>query len=135
MPRQSSALSRTGVAAPSFAQAGNFCFGLAKEFLVAFHQSIMFSLVIIASTACGGAAHNESMHAPPTTNGTANGAKAPGEAKMGDQTTCPVTGEAFTVTEASPKAEVDGKTYYFCCAGCDQKFKADPAKYLKPSKT
>src|SRR5271156_711045 len=23
-----------------------------------------------------------------------------------------------------------GKSYYFCCAGCSDKFKADPAKYL-----
>ena len=25
-----------------------------------------------------------------------------------------------------------GKTYYFCCAGCKEKFSADPAKYLTP---
>jgi Cu+-exporting ATPase len=26
----------------------------------------------------------------------------------------------------------NGKSYYFCCAGCVEKFKADPAKYLSP---
>ena len=26
-----------------------------------------------------------------------------------------------------------GKNYYFCCAGCAEKFKADPAKYLTDS--
>jgi P-type Cu+ transporter len=26
-----------------------------------------------------------------------------------------------------------GKNYYFCCAGCADKFKAEPAKYLSPS--
>jgi len=34
------------------------------------------------------------------------------------------------VTDASPKVEHEGKTYYFCCSGCDQKFKKDPQKYL-----
>jgi len=54
---------------------------------------------------------------------------APGDAKVGDRTTCPVSGEEFTVTESSPKAEYQGKTYYFCCPGCVEKFNADPAKY------
>lgn len=53
-----------------------------------------------------------------------------GEAKVGDKTKCPVSGEVFTVTDASPKVEHEGKTYYFCCSGCDAKFKADPAKFL-----
>ncbi len=29
-------------------------------------------------------------------------------------------------------AEHAGKTYYFCCAGCATKFRADPQKYLQP---
>src|ERR1700736_3578550 len=28
-----------------------------------------------------------------------------------------------------------GKTYYFCCAGCVEKFKADPEKYLRKPAT
>ncbi len=38
----------------------------------------------------------------------------------------------MTVDPASAKhtAEHDGKTYYFCCAGCAQKFTTDPAKSL-----
>ena len=35
------------------------------------------------------------------------------------------------VTADSPKADHNGKTYYFCCPGCDKKFKADPAKFMK----
>lgn len=58
--------------------------------------------------------------------------KKPGEATVGDTSTCPVSGEEFTITASSPKAEHAGKTYYFCCSGCDAKFKADPDKYLKP---
>lgn len=58
------------------------------------------------------------------------GTKAPGEAKVGDKSYCLVSKEEFTVTDASPKVEHDGKTYYFCCSGCDQKFQKDPSKYL-----
>lgn len=57
------------------------------------------------------------------------GLKAPGEAKIGDKTKCPISGEEFVVTADSPHAEHDGKTYYFCCPGCEKKFKSDPAKY------
>jgi Cu+-exporting ATPase len=31
---------------------------------------------------------------------------------------------------AAATAELDGKTYYFCCAGCAGKFRADPQRYL-----
>ena len=54
-----------------------------------------------------------------------------GEAKVGDKTTCPVSGETFVVDADSPKAEYEGKTYYFCCGGCAGDFKADPASFLK----
>jgi Cu+-exporting ATPase len=77
--------------------------------------------------ACGGAPANGSSGG--ATAADAN-LKAPGEAKMGDKTRCPISGETFTVSESSPKTEVDGKTYYFCCSGCSEKFKADPKKYL-----
>jgi Cu+-exporting ATPase len=70
--------------------------------------------------------------APSTSAPAAAGdVKKPGEAKVGDKTTCPVSGEEFVVTANSPTAEYDGKTYYFCCPGCDAKFKADPKKYLR----
>jgi len=58
---------------------------------------------------------------------------APDQAQVGDKTTCLVSGHSFTVEADSPKAEHEGKTYYFCCPGCDDKFKADPAKYLGSS--
>jgi Cu+-exporting ATPase len=40
----------------------------------------------------------------------------------------------MSVDPASAKAthEHNGKTFYFCCPGCKEKFKADPAKYLAP---
>ena len=54
----------------------------------------------------------------------------PGEAVVGDTTTCLASGETFVVTAESPKATHEGKTYYFCCPGCEKKFAADPASYL-----
>lgn len=40
----------------------------------------------------------------------------------------------MTVDPSTAKAKVEhmGSTHYFCCAGCAQKFQADPEKYLKP---
>ena len=29
------------------------------------------------------------------------------------------------------KSDHAGRTYYFCCGGCDQKFAKDPEKYLQ----
>ena len=53
-----------------------------------------------------------------------------GTRMVGDATRCPVSGEAFTVTELSPSVAYEGGTYYFCCPGCVKDFNADPAKYL-----
>jgi Cu+-exporting ATPase len=37
--------------------------------------------------------------------------------------------------KARAQAEHQGKTYYFCCAGCAQKFQAEPERYLAPEAT
>ncbi len=34
-------------------------------------------------------------------------------------------------TKAHMYADYKGKRYFFCCGGCPQAFKADPAKYAK----
>jgi YHS domain-containing protein len=34
------------------------------------------------------------------------------------------------VKEDSPKAEYNGKTYYFCCPHCIEKFEANPAQFV-----
>ncbi|GAB4033151.1 MAG: hypothetical protein Fur0012_12480 [Elusimicrobiota bacterium] len=44
---------------------------------------------------------------------------------------CPVSGEKVTVAESTPKMEYNGKTYYFCCNNCLEKFKKEPAKYAE----
>ncbi|MGH9716542.1 MAG: heavy metal translocating P-type ATPase [Candidatus Acidiferrales bacterium] len=44
----------------------------------------------------------------------------------------PVCGMAVDPSRTTHSAEHLGKTYYFCCAGCSTKFRADPEKYLQP---
>jgi YHS domain-containing protein len=45
--------------------------------------------------------------------------------------TCPVTGEPV---DKNLKGEVDGQTFYVCCAGCLDTVKENPAAYLKKAK-
>src|SRR6266568_96019 len=45
----------------------------------------------------------------------------------------PVCGMTVAVGESSYPLEHDGKTYYFCCAGCRRSFQENPAAYLKES--
>lgn len=81
-----------------------------------------------AAGGCGGACehHEGAEHAEggPTV--------APGEAHVGDATTCPVSGERFVVNEQSPHAEYEGRTYYFCCPHCIERFQANPGQYAHP---
>jgi Cu+-exporting ATPase len=44
----------------------------------------------------------------------------------------PVCGMTVDPSRAKATHEHAGKTYYFCCAGCKEKFSADAAKYLVP---
>lgn len=91
-------------------------------------------VLVLGSAALLGACSGAPVH-PATPVGTASAqVKSPGDARVGDRTTCPVSGEEFVVTELSPKVEHEGKTYYFCCEGCDKKFEADPQKYLSKPK-
>jgi Cu+-exporting ATPase len=42
----------------------------------------------------------------------------------------PVCGMTVDPAAAKHQQEYGGTTYYFCCSGCAEKFKAEPAKYL-----
>lgn len=46
---------------------------------------------------------------------------------------CPVTGKVFLRKDAPAKVVYEGKTRYFCCDGCLEKFNADPKKYSGPA--
>lgn len=42
----------------------------------------------------------------------------------------PICKMTVDTTKAKYKSEYQGKWFYFCCAGCKQKFEAEPQKYL-----
>jgi xanthine dehydrogenase accessory factor len=57
-------------------------------------------------------------------------ATAPGHDAAGQEhATDPVCG--MTVNTGGRSAEYEGRSYYFCCAGCQRAFEADPAAYVK----
>lgn len=85
-------------------------------------------LLSLVSLFAGCASTKSAEGAPPAAE--AQAMKKPGDAVLGDKTTCPVSGETFTVAADSPKVEYEGKTYYFCCEDCVGDFQKDPAKYL-----
>ena len=47
------------------------------------------------------------------------------------RTTDPVCGMTVDPATSKHRAEHAGKTFYFCCNGCREKFAADPDRYLK----
>ncbi|MGB6864611.1 MAG: YHS domain-containing protein [Candidatus Aminicenantaceae bacterium] len=59
--------------------------------------------------------------------------KAPGNYIRADEdiVTCPVSGESFKKSEFTESIDYEGKAYYFCCAGCKDKFEKNPEKYAK----
>ncbi len=44
----------------------------------------------------------------------------------------PVCGMSVNPATAKHRTEYEGRTYFFCCAGCREKFIADPERYLHP---
>jgi YHS domain-containing protein len=44
-----------------------------------------------------------------------------------EQTTCPIMGSPINKALFT---EYKGKKVYFCCPGCEEKFKAEPEKYI-----
>jgi xanthine dehydrogenase accessory factor len=42
----------------------------------------------------------------------------------------PICGMTVEKSKARHKADFQGKTFYFCCAGCKQKFELSPERYL-----
>jgi Cu+-exporting ATPase len=57
------------------------------------------------------------------------GAEGAGSARVTD----PVCGMKVDPETTSHRAEHDGARFFFCSAGCEAKFEADPTKYLTPA--
>ncbi len=53
-----------------------------------------------------------------------------GEAKAAGTAVDPVCGMTVEVGDERPSVEHEGEFYYFCCAGCLQRFSAEPEAYL-----
>lgn len=67
-----------------------------------------------------------------TTEGVGNGAvlRKVREDEIGKAVTCPVMGTKFKVKANTQVADYNGKSYYFCCAGCPGPFKNNPGEYI-----
>jgi Cu+-exporting ATPase len=50
------------------------------------------------------------------------------------EVTDPVCGMNIDSDKAAGRAEYAGRTYYFCSAMCEQRFKAAPEQYARPEK-
>jgi YHS domain-containing protein len=89
-------------------------------------------LCSLFAAACAGSAPPPAAPSPAAAPAAASSAPlvAPGEAKVGDRTKCPVSGHEFVVKADSPHAEYNGKTYYFCCTDCPKAFEANPEKFV-----
>ena len=53
------------------------------------------------------------------------------QAQAEETVVCPVGGEKIKKSEAKISYEYKGKTYYFCCDMCKEKFMKNPEKYLE----
>jgi xanthine dehydrogenase accessory factor len=67
----------------------------------------------------------------------ANAAKSAGKPAPGpalnviqNEAKDPICGMTVEKSNAKHKSEFQGKTFYFCCAGCKQKFEQSPERYL-----
>ena len=50
-------------------------------------------------------------------------------AKLGDLTRCPVSGVVFEVDSDTPRLEHAGQSYWLCCDGCAERFRATPQRF------
>jgi len=47
----------------------------------------------------------------------------------------PVCGMEVQPEQSAGQSEHDGKTYYFCCQACKQRFDQDPRQYIDSQST
>lgn len=102
--------------------------------------SLIISLTVItyafACSCCGGNHNNEaSLQQLPSeqiVEKDVYGTVQPSdEQTIEEKVQCPVMKNWFLSSEAADSIEYNGKTYYFCCGGCKEKFLAEPEKYIE----
>lgn len=102
-----------------------------KNWTLALLSALALALVI----GCGSpAADSASTEAAPDTKATApaGGAEPVAYTNAEGKLLCPVMNSVIASKEdAISYQDYEGKRYYFCCGGCPEKFKAEPAKYAK----
>ena len=52
-------------------------------------------------------------------------------ARPGDLTQCPVSGVVFVVAGGRPVVQVGDDAYHLCCDGCADKFRVNPARFVR----
>ncbi|HXX59034.1 MAG TPA: YHS domain-containing protein [Thermodesulfovibrionales bacterium] len=57
--------------------------------------------------------------------------RQPMQNEIGKTATCPVMKGTFEVTKNTPVIDYKGKSYYFCCEPCVDKFKKNPDRYAE----
>ncbi|MBL8191134.1 MAG: hypothetical protein JNK38_24160 [Acidobacteria bacterium] len=92
-------------------------------------KKIFFALTIACALAISAAAHDGKKHDNKQAAAKGKTAKAEFAGKGDGVETCPVTGEP--ITNKDIKAQMFGRTVYFCCAGCLEDAKKNPAMYVK----
>ena len=83
---------------------------------------LLAALSLVGLIVVGGCKESE----PEGSSGTVPEAKDV-VAVAGEQTTCPIMNAAIN---KEIFVEYKGKKVYFCCPGCEDKFNAEPEKYL-----
>jgi hypothetical protein len=51
-------------------------------------------------------------------------------ATVGKKTYCPVSGVVFTISDASPRDDVEGRSIYLCCGSCAKYFAENRARLI-----
>lgn len=94
-------------------------------------KNIFLALTVACALAISAAAHDKHDNKKQDKQTTAKSSTAKSEFKgKGDGVeTCPVTGEP--ISSKDHKAEMFGRTVYFCCADCMAEAKKAPAMYIK----
>lgn len=93
--------------------------------------AILFGLVFVLG--CGGASAPPPEAKPDAeTKIKETLAKLPPDERAAaeKQRICPVSGERLGTMGVPPKVEVQGRTAWLCCKGCEEDLKSDPGKYL-----